>query len=692
MKRSLVIGFLFIWGMVVRLPLYPQMASPVPSLDSTTVARLQALCLQHRTGQADSLLDSLLQHNPDNPELLTLRAYCLVQKGGMDNRFAARALLRKIHRIARNRLFYQFVWAELYRAQGFTGMARRQYEKVLRQNPDFVPALVALGEIHLHEMLRYYYRYTDTEIPLSFREYAIDDYDLAVNYLHHAMRLDSTNQRAAVLLGNLYYEAEEYEKMVRLFSKMVRRVPNSRDFYLFLGLAYHALGNYSAASQAFQKALAHMPEDQRRIFLSPGLLTGEGPGSAAADTTDRFWKKKDPLFLTPENERLLEHISRVAYAQMRFGVPALHVEGWQTDRGRTYIRYGRPQYIVEYGKSMEWGAIYPPQQIWVYPDFQLSFSDEFWNGEFRFTQPMPRSKSVFKERTRVDYNLVARDVFATKPERFEFKRSGGTVQADYRLYAFADSAGAYFWVPFRMLVKREHHRRHWFRTGFFWLDSTGVPTRSVVDSFLVTFPLEPGQSRDHFYYRAFARIPLPEWAVPGSTIRYALEIWNRTRDASFSRRSEVMVPDFSDDSLSLSSVVVSRHVEPATGGDPLVRHHLRIFPEMEGHFSRQDTLFIYFEVYHLTPDVQGEYHYEVENSLSPAGRSGWLKWFRRSSRRVAVVNEYSSRTPTDVVVQSFRPEHLPPGKYILEIRVRDTISGMECRKKLPIFLIQGLTD
>jgi hypothetical protein len=305
---------------------------------------------------------------------------------------------------------------------------------------------------------------------------------------------------------------------------------------------------------------------------------------------------------------------------------------------------------------------------------------------------MPHSKSVFKERTRVDYNLVARDVFATKPERFEFERLGGTVNADYRLYAFADSAGAYFWIPYRMLVKREHYRRHRLRAGFFWLDSTGVPMRSVVDSFIVTFPLPPEQSRDHFYYRAFTRIRLPEGAASGKTLRYALEIWNRTRDASFSRRAEVAVPNFPRDSLSLSSVVLSRHVEPAAETGPLVRHHLRIFPAMDGQFALQDTLSLYFEVYHLTPDAQGEYHYEVENSLSPAGKSGWLRWFRRSSRRVAVVNEYSSRTPTDVVVQSFRPEHLPPGKYILEIRVRDAVSGQECRKKLPIFLIQGLTD
>ncbi len=662
--------------------------------DSLLLQQMQEWCLQRDTLHLRPELDSLLQRYPRDARLHTLRAYLLICRGGMENRFRAREILEQIHPSAKNNLFYHFVWAELYRAQGFTGIAKRRYEKVLEMNPDFVPALVALGRIHLQEMLRYYYRYTDTEIPLSFREYAIDDYDMAVNYLRHALQLDSTNQEAPVLLGNLYYEAEDYQKMVDLFRKMVKRYPDSRDFNLYLGLAYHALRDYGYARRYFNRALELMPEEERQLFLNPALLnpTSKNP-PALPDTTERFWKKKDPLFLTLENERLLEHISRVAYAQMRFSVPALHIPGWQTDRGRTYIRYGRPLYIVEYGKSMEWSAIYPPQQIWVYPDFQLSFSDEFWNGEFRFTQPMPQSKSVFKERTLVDYNLVARDVFATLPDRFDFQRSGGKLTAQYGMYAFRDSLGSYLWVPFRIFIEDENSPEPWyFRAGLFFTDSTGVPFYSVQDSFVIPFPLPRSWREGHYYFQALPRVAVPEQAKGKQPLHYSFELLNTTRDASFCQRDTLTAPTFTEDALVISDIVVARHVEPASEPGALVRHQMRIFPALDGQFSRADTLFIYFEVYHLAPDARGEFHYQVENRLAKVPSKGLLGWLRRRQHRIAVVNEYDARRPNDFVIQSFNLANLPAGKYTLEIVVRDPIAGATCRRRTRIFLFNALTN
>ncbi len=55
---------------------------------------------------------------------------------------------------------------------------------------------------------------------------------------------------------------------------------------------------------------------------------------------DIYWNANDPLFLTKYNERLLEHYSRVAYANLRFGFN--DIPGWKTDRGEVYVRYGEP--------------------------------------------------------------------------------------------------------------------------------------------------------------------------------------------------------------------------------------------------------------------------------------------------------------------------------------------------------------
>jgi GWxTD domain-containing protein len=57
---------------------------------------------------------------------------------------------------------------------------------------------------------------------------------------------------------------------------------------------------------------------------------------------EAFWQRRDPTPDTPENEYKEEHYARIAYANEHFpaGIP-----GWRSDRGRIYIMYGKPDEI-----------------------------------------------------------------------------------------------------------------------------------------------------------------------------------------------------------------------------------------------------------------------------------------------------------------------------------------------------------
>jgi GWxTD domain-containing protein len=54
---------------------------------------------------------------------------------------------------------------------------------------------------------------------------------------------------------------------------------------------------------------------------------------------EAFWQRRDPTPDTEENEYKEEHYQRIAYANEHF---AAGVAGWRTDRGRIYIVYGKP--------------------------------------------------------------------------------------------------------------------------------------------------------------------------------------------------------------------------------------------------------------------------------------------------------------------------------------------------------------
>jgi GWxTD domain-containing protein len=57
---------------------------------------------------------------------------------------------------------------------------------------------------------------------------------------------------------------------------------------------------------------------------------------------EAFWQRRDPTPDTEENEFKEEHYRRIAYANEHF---AAGVPGWKTDRGRIYIVYGKPDEI-----------------------------------------------------------------------------------------------------------------------------------------------------------------------------------------------------------------------------------------------------------------------------------------------------------------------------------------------------------
>jgi GWxTD domain-containing protein len=57
---------------------------------------------------------------------------------------------------------------------------------------------------------------------------------------------------------------------------------------------------------------------------------------------EAFWQRRDPTPDTEENEYKEEHYQRIAYANEHF---AAGIPGWKSDRGRIYIMYGKPDEI-----------------------------------------------------------------------------------------------------------------------------------------------------------------------------------------------------------------------------------------------------------------------------------------------------------------------------------------------------------
>jgi len=94
--------------------------------------------------------------------------------------------------------------------------------------------------------------------------------------------------------------------------------------------------------------------------------------------TTRFWEKNDPTPDTPENEFRAKIIERWHTANIVFNESAgLEPNGWNTDKGRIYIKFGKPDNIERNPISMGIN----PYEIWDY--YALSGSSTFVFADIR---------------------------------------------------------------------------------------------------------------------------------------------------------------------------------------------------------------------------------------------------------------------------------------------------------------------
>src|SRR6266576_1292934 len=113
---------------------------------------------------------------------------------------------------------------------------------------------------------------------------------------------------------------------------------------------------------------------------------------------EAFWQRRDPTPDTEENEYKEEHYQRIAYANEHF---AAGVPGWKTDRGRMYIVFGKPDEIEahpaggSYQRPMEEGGGETstfPFEDWRYryidgigQEVIIEFVDSCMCGEYHMT-------------------------------------------------------------------------------------------------------------------------------------------------------------------------------------------------------------------------------------------------------------------------------------------------------------------
>lgn len=546
-------------------------------------------------------------------------------------------------------------------------------------------------------------------------------YQKAIRHLTLALEYDSRRRSVYDHLMRIYAQQGAYEQALQMLETMYTQFSEDPETWLYLGIAHLRSSNVAAAATSFREAFKRMQPEDRVVYerIEP-FLRGEEEARYADDPetyADQFWRSKDPRYLTPENERQLEHYARTAYADLMYSSDDLDIRGWDTRRGQIYIRYGQPSFDVMLSSNTtaglshdiptsrdrlgeEWGLIRSEINegtvfnIWQYEDFRFVFEDPFRNGEFQLYSPPATQFANDPGRASVnDYVLIAEETFRERPDRYEYEAPGRDVQLPFLTSSFKGDEGrtelvVQYGVPItqrpdgelikvnagvgaflvgqeRTILDRSTHRVYGlpvsnlveYRDGFLWTDSEALSG-------------EPG-----------------EHVV-------SVEFETGTRSVVGTQRREVTLPDYGEEGLQMSDVMLARSVEPvgpraaATGGG-IVRNGLLIRGVPWSVFRAGEPISLYFEVYGLEQD-QERTNYSVEAALVPKEESGGVVGFFRglfgSREGVAVSFDAAGTEADEDQYFVLDTEDLEPGVYTLTVRITDAVTGARAERSRDLYL------
>lgn len=556
-----------------------------------------------------------------------------------------------------------------------------------------------------------------------------------LEHLRAALAAHPAHVGAATHLLAYYYDENLRHEYLDFARQFVRAAPAEPMAYLCLGLGLTWTGSDEEAAGAFELGLALAPPALRREFENVGRLLGRErerdflalSGEERAEAARGFWLRNNPLYLTAPNEYWLEFMSRMTYADMRYGLPEYNVRGWETDRGLIHVRYGPPArsatYSVDPGptrldlilaeQALERNRIlYGPDRIpLVIVDrgrvVLVHFDDDglptlaemdspllgnivtLWaygpaGPAFLFTQSPGYRRAIFGP----EYRWYADELRAILPNRLVApsipERYPVPVQTARFRGAEQDMAvEVHALLPLDLLSRGVDLQSGELEIGLFVRDTVASELvrrvrREVVEFQSATARIESWRlglpAVDEFLVSVEAREPLSARSAVG---RVAIE-----------PRS------FETGGLTVSDILLAHLVEPIHP-DPTSRDDYRIVPNPTMRYGLDQPVAMYFEIYGLKPDDEGyvEFELDLTVTLTDLDRSDRMliarligeladKWgatpvgadaaqirYYRQARVLArdVVPEYFAVTLPDP----------PAGNYEVRVKVKDVIGAGE---------------
>ncbi len=634
---STLFGLAFVFTTVVATS-KPQHAA---NLYQTALARVGSVALEESLEAFGDVLKLDRDHAPAHYEMAKL----YMSMNTPLTRQSARKALDEAIRLEPGNGDYQLMLGELLGKQGLWLKAERHYERVCETHPErLAEAAYRVGFFSMQAFLKYInLEYVDivdggasgppTYHLFRWEEHAMRDREKALAFLVKSIVADPKNRDAYYDLGLIHYESKNPEGLVKASKLCMDQYPEDKDALLYCGLGYQGMGEWETAHEYYMRALERMSTEERALMESVDLIASQEERSvpdwiATTDTTGigwtdnrervRFWRERDPLYLTAFSERRMEHYGRVAYANLRYGRRLKGKPGWQTDRGKAHIRFGPAltrkarrleipggvdSFEGRFGQNIQGG-----DEEWYYEGFSISFVNTDGLDSWRFDTRPGRTTGRYTFNHRPTHYM---DPFRFSKYRIPYQvasfKDGDSVRVElaYALPKYnvsASDADSGFVLENGVFVFDEnwdevYRRRSDLNLSWPELTPSGYP---AADS------LRNG----HLVLKLAFRV------APGTHYLVG-EVRDRKRGSIGTFREERSLAT-ADSMLSMSDLLLATQIE--TGSPfPEKRSHLNVVANPLRTYHRSEPAFIYLEVYNLKRDEYGRTAYEISYRIGRPG-------------------------------------------------------------------------
>ncbi|MDE2998959.1 MAG: GWxTD domain-containing protein [Gemmatimonadota bacterium] len=514
------------------------------------------------------------------------------------------------------------------------------------------------------------------------------------------------------------------------------RIPANRD------LAVIALMNrdFERANELFGVYFSFLPEAERRRYRDITLVADDEDlaryEAALPEEKDalaaRFWNRRDPTPLTPENERLLEHYRRVAYALEHYTRPD---GGWDR-RGEVFIRLGNPDHIskwddiqAERNRELQETRvnfvnrsrialpvspglpIFPVAanarwEYWIYTQvdggIEITFAEVFKGRRYDFA-PLPLSAAphVGIHLAGFQGGVIMQNVVASRPSRYS--PDFADLPIDFYYYP-ADFKGpesrtrleVYYGLPASEVVRLNVDEKTdliLLDRGVTLFDSLWNEVYREVDQMAFKAPTDQ-QVSDGAFIPGVMPVDLP----PG-TYQMALQVRDVVSGKSQVYQQAVVLEDYHRPSgLLISDIELAFATEPTeeTAGD-YVKNGLKVIPMSSLAFRSHQNAFVYFEIYNLKQDAFGQTRYRVEYTLrSHRDRAlpakilhGLGRVFRLSEkdREIVIAYDQAGNRPDEVAYVELDLTETQEGRQSVRVAVTDLMADERASKEISFNIV-----